>query len=217
MPAFETFASTQQKPRVHVILKQTEQVHFSFGFPGFHDDDPRLVSLKLLSIILGGGMSSRLFVEAREKRGLCYAISSHAGSYEDSGDLMIKVGCDARNVLTVVEVICRELKKLKKGLVPAAELKKAKDYVEGKMILSLEDSEVHADWYAKELLYKKHDHAAARTVTTPEMRLAQFKKVTASSIQQVAKQLFVPGKVNCALIGPVKKTLEKQIVDHLKL
>lgn len=206
----QQFEYRNSAPSVIVKRKQTEQIHMIMGFPALSDDDPRLPAAKLLSTILGTGMSSRLFIEAREKRGLCYSIFSILTTYEDTGDLLIKAGLDKKRLVPAVELIVKELKKIKSKGVTAAELKKAKEFIKGSTVLSLEDAETQAGWYAREIIF-------GEAVKTPTQKLKEINKVTAKDIQLLAKDLFTTDRINLALLGPLSSTEEKKIKHLLKL
>jgi predicted Zn-dependent peptidase len=202
--------SQQNSTRVKFTDKKTEQAHLMLGFPAFSDTDKQQPVLKLLSTILGGGMSSRLFIEARERRGLCYFIRSEVNKYEDTGNLVIRAGLDIKRLEQAVDVILKQLKKLKTDLVNAAELKKAKEYIKGTTILGLEDSEAQAGWYARECLFKDQ-------ISTPAQKLKKIQAVKASDIQKVAQALFQSDKLNLAVIGPIKSVSADKIKKNLKI
>jgi predicted Zn-dependent peptidase len=198
------FKNKQNSSRVKIKNKKTEQIHLALGFPSFADEDPKSRAAKLLSVILGGGMSSRLFIEAREKRGLCYSIFSTATTYEDTGDFMIKAGLDSARLEPAIKLILSELKKLKTKQVTAGELKKAKEYIKGTSILSLEDSEAQAGFYAREVIF-------GEKILTPAQKLNQIDKVTSQQIRSVASEIFQQSKLNLALIGPFKSSYKAKL------
>jgi predicted Zn-dependent peptidase len=204
------FTIKQSEPRVLVKFKQTEQVHLASGLPALSDNDERLSTLKVLSVILGGGMSSRLFVELREKRGLCYFVRAGLDTYEETGDLVIQSGLDKQRLLAALKAIVGELKKFKLKSVPAAELRKAKDQLKGGTILAIEHSEFRADWYAKEVLFREK-------VLSPEEKLRQIEKVTAHQVQSLAQDLFDTDRLNLAVIGPLHESLSSQLRNLLKV
>jgi len=153
--------------------------------------------LNLLSIILGGNMSSRLFVSVRERKGLCYFVRCYPNYYQDIGNIVVQSGLDKTRIDQAIQVILQEIKKVKTHGVTAKELKNAKEFLRGKTILSLENSSSLAEYYAKqELLVGK--------ILTPEQRTTQFDKVTLSDIKEVANDIFKDELINLALIGPFK-------------
>lgn len=196
-PRTPKFTPYRAAPSVPVVLrtKELEQVQLGLGMRSFSYTDRRLPALQILSVILGGNMSARLFVEVREKRGLAYSISAAPNPYEDSGCFMVHAGLEKGRLGEALKVIIAELKKTKTTKVGAAELKQAKEYIRGKTILSLEDSDSLASWYGRQSLF----HTKSKS---PEESLARIAKVTAAEVQAVAKQLFKPANMKLALIGP---------------
>jgi len=198
------FQNKQASPRIKIKNKKTEQIHLAMGFPSFADEDLRSKAAKVLSVILGGGMSSRLFIEAREKRGLCYNILATATTYEDTGDFMIKAGLDSSRLEPAIKLILEQLKKIKKILVGQNELIKAKEYIKGASVLSLEDAEVQAGFYAREVIFGER-------ILTPAAKLKQIEKITSQQVKAVANEIFQPSKLNLALIGPLKLSYKAKL------
>jgi predicted Zn-dependent peptidase len=152
---------------------------------------------QILSVILGQGMSSRLFINVREKKGLAYSIHANTDHYTDVGNLMVKTGTDIDKAYDALKLILKEFSRLKNELVDKAELRKAKEYWKGKMVLSLEQPETVANIVGmQELIYNK--------VMTPEEMMAEVEKVTAKDIMRVANDIFVNEKLNLAIVGPYK-------------
>ncbi len=176
--------------------KATEQVQFSMAFHGFASNDPLLPAAGLLGSILGGGMSSRLFTELRERHGLCYSVSAGHSAREDIGAFGIQAGLEKGNVEKAVKAIIKELKSVLAKGVTTEELRRAKDQVRGRLTLSFEDSASQAEWYGRQWLFKKK-------LETPDQRLALFEKVTRADIQKAAKRLFRPELMATAVIGPL--------------
>lgn len=183
--------------RVRTKFKETDQAHLALGFPAFSYDDPRSISLALLNLILGGTMSSRLFIEVRERRGLAYAIQSGVNHYQEVGNLVIEAGLDKKRLAEAVNVILAELEKLKKDGVTGGELKRAKENFQGRFVLSCENSNFQADWYGKQALLMKE-------IETPEQKLKKLRAVSAANIQKIARQVFDRRKLKMAIIGPFK-------------
>jgi len=194
---FEKFKSQQTKPQINLKYKDSAQVHLAFGFLGSSYKDKDLTATQILATILGGSMSSRLFINIRERQGLCYYIYSRPDVYQDTGSLDIHAGLDKNRIYEAVELILKELKKIKDKGITNDELKKAKEYIKGKMILNLEDSEAVASWYGvQQLLINK--------TKTPEQKINEIMKVTKADVDRVAKKIFQTKKINLALIGPFK-------------
>jgi len=184
-------------PRVRVHERDTEQVQLAIGFPAYPYGHASLPALNVLSTILGGTMSSRLFTAVREREGLCYFIRSAASPYQDTGDITIQAGLAKDRLGRAMTIIVRELRRMKDAKVTIEELTRAKDYLKGKIALALEDSSYQADWYAKqELLMKK--------ASTPEERLARIFRVNRDDVQRVANDLFRTKRASVAAIGPFK-------------
>ncbi len=195
---FKSFRVSQTKPRVSLITKKTEQVQVALGYPAFKFTDPKLYPLSLLSIILGGNMSSRLFLEIREKLGLAYYIRSGLTVYEDTGALVVYAGLDKTKINLALKTIIKELKKTVSEKVTAEELIRAKEYIKGKLILHLEDSASLVQWLATQQLLKKK-------ITTLDEQLKKIEKVNVSQIQKVANEVIKDSKINLGVIGPFNK------------
>jgi len=151
---FESSVSKQLKPRFHFMNKQTEQMHFVIGFHGLPKMHPDRYRFSILNVILGANMSSRLFEEVREKRGLAYEIRSGLSFFEDAGAITISAGVEPKKAGLSVHVIMRELKRLKTGLVSSGELRRAKDYFMGQFHLGLEDTLDHMLWIGDRTVYR---------------------------------------------------------------
>ncbi|MFA5124556.1 MAG: pitrilysin family protein [Patescibacteria group bacterium] len=185
----------QQKPRIKIKDKATEQVQLALGFPAWSTHDKRVPALNLLAIILGGNMSSRLFINIREQKGLAYFIRSWPNLYEDTGLLVIQAGLDKARLELALEAIILEIKSILAGGVTAEELNRAKEFVAGKTALDLEDSMSIAQFYVNQELMNK-------PLMTPEQKLKKIFAVSAKEVQRVAKDIFDFKRVNLALIGP---------------
>ncbi len=205
---FIRFKPDQTKPRLNLKYKDTEQVHLSFGFVGPSYQDKDLLATHLLATILGGSMSSRLFINIRERQGLCYYIHSGLDVYQDTGNLTIKAGLDKNRIFAAIELILNELKKIKSKGISQEELFKGKEYTKGKLILELEDSSAIAEWYGRQqLLIGK--------TKTPEQKIDEIMKVTRQDINRAAKKIFQTKKINLALIGPFKT--EKEFLKIMRI
>jgi predicted Zn-dependent peptidase len=189
----------KERARVKILSRKTNQVQIALGGLGCSYSDQQLEALILLLIILGGNMSSRLFNQVRVQRGLAYFIKTDLDSYQDVGSYSIRAGVDKNKVLETLKVIVAELNKLKKYGVKSSELKRAQDYFQGTMFLSLEDSSLLASWYAKQTLFSLEK-------ITPAQRIQRIKKVKAEEIKSLANLLFQKNKINLALIGPFQNS-----------
>ncbi len=187
----------QHAPRSLAYYKETEQIQVDLGFHAYAYTAPQSYAASLLGMILGGGMSSRLFIAIRERKGLCYSIRASHQSFLDTGVFSIQAGLDKTRVHEAVSAIMKELGRIKTKGITSVELKRAKDHVKGRMAISLEDSENVVSWFvSQEVLTKK--------ILTPEEKLAKLEKVTKEEVQSVAKTLFQTKNINLALIGPYK-------------
>lgn len=189
---------SQKCPEILMHYKKTDQTHLMIGVRGYNLFHKDKFAINLLSVILGSGMSSRLFMEIRENRGLSYYIYTSNEADTDTGYLVTGAGLDNKKIDEAIKVILGEYKKIRDEGVTEEELKKAKEYIKGKMALNLETSDEWANFYAgQELLQKK--------VMSLEEIFAQIDKVSLADIKRIAEDIFVNNKLNLALIGPIKK------------
>lgn len=196
-PKFKKFKINQQERRVKLQYKETKQVQLALGFPAVGYGEPATYALHLLSIILGGNMSSRLFISVRERKGLAYFVRCYPNFYQDTGNIMIQSGLDISRLDEAIAVILHELKKIKMHGVTAKELKDAVEFLKGKMVLTLEDSSHLAEFYAKqELLQGK--------AMTPAEKMKKYQAVKLADIKKIANKYFQNRFLNLALIGPFK-------------
>lgn len=193
----EKFIAKQNRPRIKIKPKKTEQVHVALGFPAYGINNPKNYPLTLLSVILGGNMSSRLFIEIREKLGLAYHIRSYVTSYEDTGALSIFAGLDKAKVSLALTTIMRELQKIAADPVSSEEVIRAKEFIKGKLTLSMEDSAERIQWLATQQLIQGR-------VETLEAKLKKIDRITVQQIQNVAREIILNHKLNLAVIGPYK-------------
>lgn len=196
-----TAARRSAADAVRVMHKQTDQMHMVLGFPAFNYDDPRNAPLLLLHVILGGSMSSRLFIGVRERRGLCYVIRTGVTNYGDAGAFTITSGLDKSRLREAMKVIYDELQKVLRRGVTSEEVRMAKDHLFGKMTLQFEDSARVADFFGQQkLLMKKME--------TPEQKFARLKRVTPSQIHTVAKTVLQFKFAKMGVIGPYNDAKE---------
>lgn len=190
----------QKKPAALIKTKQTEQVHIALGVRTVGLGNKDQYALEVLAAILGGGMSSRLFEEVREKRGLAYYVRTNSENYTDVGSLVTTAGVDPNRIEDAIRVIVEEYKKIRKsGNITKEELIKAKEYLKGHFVLELEDSRSVATHFAQgEILEKK--------IETPEAILAKIDKVTIADLERVTKTYIIQATLNLAIIGNFKDT-----------
>lgn len=187
----------QNKPRLKLEFKETEQAHWALGFRAFDDNDKRNSAVAVLSSILGGGMSSRLFNEIREKRGLAYYVSSGSVSFQDVGQFIIRAGVQVGKIEESISVTMSEIRRICESVVGEQELGKAKEYIKGRSSLALEDSQVKLDWYLEQAAFKKN-------IKTPQEAFEKIDKVTAKDVLKVAQEIFQVNKASLSIIGPYK-------------
>lgn len=201
MPSFKTIepemvVEKQQKPAVMIREKKTEQIHIALGVRSVSLDNPEKYPLSVLASILGGGMSSRLFNEVREKRGLAYYVRTSSDEYMDCGSLVSMAGVDPKRVKEAIEVMMEEYRKVASGTMKVTdeELKKAKEYMKGHLVLELEDSRSVSTFYAHQELLEKE-------VLNPEEVLEKVDAVTKDQVEEMGQKYFVNQGLNLALIG----------------
>lgn len=188
-------AENQSSPASLISYKKTDQTHFILGFRAFGARDDRRYPTAVLSAILGGGMSSRLPQELRTKKGLAYyAYSSHS-KYSDSGYFEIGAGVNNSKAVEAVSAALEEVRKIRDGRIEEEEIKRGIDQIVGRVQIGLEHSDAIADSYSSSILIHGR-------VLTPEETLDRIKKVTLEQVISVAKELFVPEKMNLAVVGP---------------
>lgn len=204
---YQKVTEAQTEPQVLLHYKKTDQTHLILGFRAIERTDERRPILKVLNNLLGENMSSRLFTEVRERRGLAYYISSEIADFIDAGALGVSCGVDLARTEEAVKVILDEFAKLKTTLIPDAELKRAKENLKGKLYLGLEESFAVADFLAEQALFWPQ-------IDDPDTLVKKYDQVTAQDIQKFAREFFVPKNLNLAAICPEKnkekfqKTLE---------
>ena len=187
----------QDRPRVKTAYKKTEQAHLAMGFKSFPHDHPKNYALAVLAAILGGGMSSRLFIEVRERRGLAYYVRAGSDHYQDTGNFFISAGVKVEKVEEALSVISRQLQKIKFQKAPIKELAKAKEYIKGRTTLVLEDNQSRLDWYLEETAFQKK-------ALSPKDTFKLIDKVTANDVQAVARRILDRSKMTLAVIGPYR-------------
>lgn len=194
--SYKKVSETQKKPSTLVRKKKTDQAHISIGFRTVPNDHPDRYALSVLSAILGGGMSSRLFSEVREKRGLAYYVRTVSDHYQDVGNIASTAGLDPKRIKEGISVIVSEYAKFANGKagVTEEELKKAKEYLKGHFVLDLEDSRSVASFYAhQEILEKK--------TRNPDELLEKLEKITLKDVEDMGKKYFKEKTLNLAVIG----------------
>jgi predicted Zn-dependent peptidase len=182
--------------KVDLQNKPTEQIQLALGFRGRpygSDDSP---ALRLMSVILGEGMSSRLFVAVRVKKGLAYSVGMQTANYEDTGVVDIEAGLDKSKLQQAIEIIRKEIESVKKLGPTSEELKRAKDHIAGRTLLAMEDCAVRSEWFGNQALF------TPEKIMTPEERLKKIQAVTKTQVQEMAREILDFKKLAVGIVGP---------------
>ena len=207
---YKNASETQKRPNLTVLSKETEQAHLAIGIRAFGRDDPDKYALTMLNIILGGNMSSRLFRELREKRGLAYEINTHTKKLNDTGAFLVSAGLDNKNVVKSTELIMKELKKIKEKTVSKDEFERAREFYKGQLLLGLEDTLDQMLWMGEHL-------SAEGKIPAPQEVVAEIEKITPDDVRRVARRVFGDRHLNMAVIGTAGKSEEKNISEVLHI
>ncbi len=188
-------AATDGVPQVKVHTKTSDQAHICLGVHSYPLEHPDRYALQVLSTVLGGGMSARLFTEVRERRGLAYYVFGLNHSYTDAGSLYAQAGVDINRIDDAVSTIATELHKIADETVPGDELEKARSFAKGRFVLQLESP--HGL-----MMFGLRREVLERKTPDPQEILAEVDKVTAEDVQRVARDLIARKALNLAVIGP---------------
>ncbi|MFA5248521.1 MAG: pitrilysin family protein [Patescibacteria group bacterium] len=196
----------QKVPAAKTHYKEGSQANLAIGVRAFDNFHPDKIALKVLGVILGGSMSSRLFTEIREKRGLAYFVHTNCEFHTDTGYLVTYAGIPVGKKDEAIEVILAEYKKLRTTLVSGEELTRAKDLIKGHTIIGLEQSDNLANWYCQQAIMKSK-------IMSPKAYFKRLDAITAEDLRRVAKEIFKNENLNLAIIGPFKDVaaLEKML------
>jgi predicted Zn-dependent peptidase len=186
-------------PRTHAVVEQRnkrelEQIHIVMGVPSYPLADQRRYAASLLNLILGGGMSSRLFQNIRERQGLAYAIFSEMSPYSDSGMLSVYAGTSRESATQLIRSVVEEFRRIEREPVSAEELRRAKDHLKGSLMLSLESTSARMSDLARQTIYFD------RFFSLDEM-LASIENVTREEILFIAHDFFEPGRLALTVLG----------------
>ncbi len=197
----------QPTQRLHIETRDTEQAHLCLALPGLSLLHPKRFTLNLLNVILGEGMSSRLFVEIRDKLGLAYSIHSHVEHFLDSGSVTVYAGVQPKNLIVAIKAILEQLSQLKET-VPESELFKAKELSKGRLLLRMEDSRNVAGWIGGQEILTGH-------ILTVDQVVSIIDAITADELKQLAQELLVGSQLRLAVVGPI--TDQEPLEELLKL
>ena len=183
-------------PRTVIRNKELEQSHVCLGTVGYRQDHADRYNSYVMNTILGGSMSSRLFQNVREKRGLAYAVFSGLSAYRDAGSMTIYAGCANNAVGELIDVVIAELRRMKDELLPEAELQRAKDHLKGSLMLNLESTSSRMSHLARQEIYFDRQFGLDETLEGVE-------RVTRDDIQRVARELFADDALAATVLGAV--------------
>jgi predicted Zn-dependent peptidase len=191
------FADAAPRHIPHVTLrskKELEQVHICLGVPALPMTDRRRFAVSVLNNVLGGGMSSRLFQNIRERQGLAYAIFSELNAYRDAGMLTVYAGTSLETAGQLVRSVIEEFRRLRDDLLPEEELQRAKDHLKGATLLALEGTGQRMNSLARYHIYFNRHF-------TPQELIALLESVTAEEVRSVAREFFQPGRLAASVVG----------------
>jgi len=206
-PEYIDSRAGQTSSRTKIEYRETEQVNLTLGLEGLSIFDPDRFVLDLFSMVLGEGMSCRLFTEIREKLGLAYDIHSYVEHFRETGSFVIQAGIDTAQTEKAIRAILEQLLLARDG-ISSAELNKAREMAKGRMLLSMENSRTVAGWYgAQQMLTGK--------IMTIDDVTRIIDEITLEDIRRVVGRLFLTEKLNLAIVGPVRD--EAGIANLVKL
>jgi predicted Zn-dependent peptidase len=183
-------------PHILIRNKELEQSHVCLGTSGYRQDHEDRYASYVLNTVLGGSMSSRLFQNVREKRGLAYAVFSGLSAYRDAGSVTVYAGCANHAVGELVDVVVAELRRLKEDPPPESELRRAKDHLKGSLMLNLESTSSRMSHLARQEIYFDRQFGLDETLEGVE-------RVTQADLQRVARDLFADGALAATVLGAV--------------
>ncbi len=198
----EKVIESQEAPAVKTLNKKTDQAHLAIGVRTFPSSDPDEHIARFLAIMLGGSMSSRLFLNLRERRGLAYYVRTTPEFFTDSGYLVTQAGVPTDKLEESIKVILSEYRKLVERPAGEREIKKIKDLVRGRLIIQLESSDNMAQWFARRAITSIQAGQPVRRIEKPEEYLKKLDTISASDLKRVAQRIFADRGLNLAVIGP---------------
>ncbi len=207
-PDYRLVTSAVAQDRLQLRSKEIEQTHLALGFRLFGRFDQRRYALRLLNVVLGENMSSRLFQSVREKHGLAYAVHSAAQLFAETGVLAISAGVDTSRADRALELIMRELRSLKKTPIPQRELAEAREYAIGHLLLSLENPSGHMHWLGESMFNYGR-------IVPPEEIIAAIRAVTAEELRRLAGEILCADKASLAMLTGPKSALTGQQAQEI--
>ncbi len=191
--------------RVRFLRKETEQYHLCLGGRGMAREDERRFALRVLDNVLGGGPSSRLFQEVRERRGLAYSVFSFSNLYAATGEVGLYVGTRPENLTEALEVIAAELERFVREPADAQELERSRENAKGRLVLALESTAARMNRLGSSVL-------TSQPILSVEELVARIDAVTVEDLQALAEELFHAGELSVAAIGPDEAVLREALV-----
>jgi predicted Zn-dependent peptidase len=198
-PGFVPVMGEQRAPRIRLHQRETEQTQLALGIRTCSRHDERRFALRVLNVILGENMSSRLFQVVREDNGLAYSICSNLSSFEDGGTLNISAGVETRKLEKALKLAVGELAILAEQIPSIGEVRRARDYIFGQLDLSMENTENQMTWLGEQYL-------GYGNIVSPDEFKARISKVTPRDIRAVARDFFRPERLSLALVSPMNQT-----------
>lgn len=206
---FAAFKENQTAPRVNFLDKKTNQTHLALGSKGSSRDDSKRLFLSILNIILGANMSSRLFKEVREERGLAYEIGSRIIRHTDTGAFVIHAGMEEKNLKKVVKIILSEFRKIIKSPPLKSEMGRAKEYFKGQLMLTLEKTMDNMLWFGEHVVTDSK-------ICDPYNLIRKVDHVKAEEISELAKNMFFSSNLSLSVIGDGVEDKEESLFKMLK-
>ena len=208
--SFVKAENIQDKPQIKPLYRDTKQTRMCMGLRAFERTHKDRYILSLLHIILGANMSSRLFENIREKRGLAYEIGTEIKRYKDTGAFIVNVGTEHKKAKETIRLILKEFEKIRRELVPAKELKRAKEFFNVQFLLSLEDTSNFMAWLGERTVLEGK-------LPDKDEIIKKISSVSSDDLQRVAGDIFTNKNLNLAFIGPLKEEETKEIQKELIL
>lgn len=207
LQSFAKAAGCGPGKQVRVHYKETEQTHVAMGLHAIDRFHPDRYALAVMNIVLGANMSSRLFHIVRDEMALCYEIASSARLYDDAGAFVISAGVDTAKLVKAVDVILREVGRMRREAISPDELRRAKEYYKGQLLFALEDTMSYMLWLGEKIVTGEKEFDARRIID-------RIEKVTADDIMKVARTIFRDDNLALAVIGPVKEEAALKEAAH---
>ena len=206
--SFQATIFSQSAPKVRLVTRPTEQAHLCIGHPAIPYTDDRRYTQGMIDAILSSGMSSRLFQEIREKRGLVYSVYGYFRQYEDVGQGVVYAGTDLQRIEETIDAVLEELDKIRTDIVPAEELQRTKDLRKGRILMGLEDSRSVAGWIgSQELTFGE--------IQTPDEVMERIDAVNADDMLELARELIREEWLSLVVVGPYEDA--ERFRSHLTL